>query len=285
MSAQPWTSKNRLARALANADVRVGPSPSGGRGLFTTRPLSPGDPACSYRGGTEISRARLAELHASDRALFERVNEYAVATPSGGHLYAPDLGAVGAHLINHSCGPNVRWAEWERGSLVVRALKRIPVGEELTVHYGWLGVKAAHDRLWHECRCGARLCAGTVELRLEWLEDPEDPNVIGTSLPVDEAARRFAADIVNATDRHEALLRDYAANVGEMLIGSTEKRAFDWTVYARKLQAGARAALDLCAPLADRFGPESMRRMVQIAERYQLNIPIPPPSNKLEVIP
>lgn len=189
MSSQPWTLKNRLARALANADVRTGPSPAGGRGLFTTRPLAPGDPVCSYHG-IEVSRARLAELHSEDRALFERISEYGVSTTRGGHLYAPDLSTVGAHLINHSCAPNVRWAEWERGALVVRALKAIPANEELAIHYGWLGVKAAHDRAWHECRCRARLCAGTIELRLEFLEDPEDRSTVGTSLPVEEAAVR-----------------------------------------------------------------------------------------------
>jgi SET domain-containing protein len=166
MKQKPWTARNQIASALRNAHVRIGQT-GAGRGIYATRDFAIGECVASYHGRV-IAREELAALHGSDRAQYDLVNEYAVATPSGGHLYPEDLNAIGAHLINHSCGPNAQWGEYERGALLVRATRPIAAGDEITVHYGWLGIKAAIEDRRHVCVCKAPYCTGTVELHVEW---------------------------------------------------------------------------------------------------------------------
>jgi SET domain-containing protein len=163
---KPWTARNQIGSALRNAHVCIRQT-GAGRGIYATRAFATGECVASYHGRI-IDRAELVSLHGSDRVQYDLINEYAVATPSGGHLYPNDLDALGAHLINHSCGPNARWAEYERGVLLVRATRPIAAGDEITVHYGWLGIKAAMEDRRHTCVCKAPYCTGTVELDGAW---------------------------------------------------------------------------------------------------------------------
>jgi hypothetical protein len=238
---KPWTARKQVAAALRNEHVGTRQGVAG-RGLFAARAFAPGDAIASYQGKV-IARAELAALHGSDRTLFEYINEYAVATPSGGHLYAEDVTAVGAHLINHSCGPNASWAEWEQGALLVRATRWILAGTEITIHYGWVGVKAAMEKSWHTCLCGATGCTGTIELRLEWREDDANPLQGGPFLPPEEVERRLYADIVNGVDDHERLLLRYAKNSLECVVGATSVQGVDMDAYYAKLSAAAEAAI------------------------------------------
>ena len=264
-AAKPWAERNRVASALRNEHVRAGQRQGVGRSLIAARAFAPGEYVASYQGRT-ITREGLMGLYVSDRALFEHISEYGVATPSGGHLFveAGGLDVPGAHLINHSCSPNARWAGYDCGAMLVRAVRPIAEGEEITAFYGWLGVKAAMEKAWHACACGAPFCAGTIELRVEWVAENDREG--GPRLPEEEAARRFLADIANDTDDHERLLYSYAKGSAEMTAGAKVLSPIDPTAFLEKLR--------LCANVAVRAAmrvPEdrrSERRLRQIAATY-----------------
>jgi len=265
-TAKPWVSRNRVAPALRNEHVVIGQGRAG-RGLFAARAFVPGEAVASFHGRV-IARADLLALGASDRALYERINEYAITTPSGGHLFTDDMDAPGAHLINHSCAPNAAWAEWDRGALLVRAVRPIAEGEELTAFYGWLGVKAAIEKSWHPCACGAPFCAGTIELRVEW--EVYSATEAGPWLPEEEGARRFLADIVNDTDEHEGLMFRYAKGSLEMALGAKVVSALDPSAFMEKLRSCADVAVRTARRLpASRV---SERRLRRIVAAYDLSI-------------
>jgi SET domain-containing protein len=69
------------------------------------------------------------------------------------------VGGSGAEYINHCCEPNLRACN-EGGRIFYKSCRRIMRGEELTVDYQFPrnGPKM-------RCRCGARNCRGTVNLK------------------------------------------------------------------------------------------------------------------------
>lgn len=267
--AKPWVEHKRVAEALANAGVRVGERQllSGGtlRGLYAARDFACHEPVASFHG-RRILRRDVEALHETDLALFELVTEYAIATPErDAHLYPDDLSVPGAHLINHSCAPNCKWAEWVRGAMVVRTRRRIASGEELTAFYGWLGVKAAYEAKSHPCACGAPYCAGTIELGVEYVA--LDERWGGPNLPPEEVSRRFLADIVNGVDVHEWLMRRYERESASMLIGAKSLRGVDPGAFMAKLRVGARDAVSRarCMALPSRA---SEARLREVARTY-----------------
>ncbi len=242
---KPWTERKQIVSALKNEHVRIGERelPGGARlrGLYATKDFAFGDYVAAFHGRV-ISREQLMTLHGTDRALFETISEYAVWSKSeNGHLYPEDVGRLGAHLINHSCGPNAAWGQFERGALLVRAVKPIAAGEELTVFYGWLGVKAAIENNRHPCACGATFCAGTVELYVEFNDNGDGTG--GPYLSPEEVSKRLLADIMNDTDEHEGLLLRYARESLNMIHGAEELAPLDLAAFGDKLQEGARAAV------------------------------------------
>jgi hypothetical protein len=260
---QPWTARKRVVSALRNEHVRVEERPGVGRAVFAARAFSPGECVASYQGRV-ITRAQLAVLHGSDRPLFESVTEYAVSSSSGDFLYPENLDAAGAHLINHSCAPNAQWAEYERGALLVRATRPIAEGEEITIHYGWVGIKAAKEKNWHTCVCAAPFCVGTIELRVEWVEEDGGP-----FLAEEEIARRLFADIVNDTDDHEAVLLRYARGSSEMTPdGTTVPSSLDPGAFLDKLRGCAHAAVRAALHSRTLGKTVSDRRLRQIAATY-----------------
>jgi hypothetical protein len=249
------------------------------RGLYAMRAAKPGDPVASFHGRL-ISRAELAKLFEADRPTFELVNEYAIAPPSSApqgvtpsemvHFYPHDIADVGAHLINHSCDPNCRWGSWERGAVLVRALRSIAEGEELTAFYGWLGLKGAMAGGHYACACTARFCVGTIELGVEFLREDE-ANTGGPYLPLAEVARRFFADIVNGTDCHEGLMRRYARDGHSMMVGAKVTIPIDEGAFAAKLAEGARQAIRRAHLRYSSFGPQSLseKRLGEVSRRYE----------------
>jgi len=263
---KPWTERKHITRALRHEGIRIGerqlPSGESMRGLYATRDFKPGDFVAAYLGKT-IDRTALFALHATDRARFEFINEYAALLPStNAHLYPEKLDAIGAHLINHSCRPNARWGRVEYSALLVRATRPIAAGEEITIHYGWLGLKAAIDKSQHPCRCDAPYCAGTIELMVEWIENPD--NTAGPRISHEEIRNRMLADLVNDTDEHEALLIRYADEALNSVSGIVEAAPFDAPAFYDKLCRGAEAAM---AEARTREGI-SGRRLRQLTDRY-----------------
>jgi SET domain-containing protein len=131
-----------------------------GRGVFATRPIKAGERIIEY-AGERISRAE-GNRRYSD--LVVRGHPHTLLFELDARTFI-DGGVNGndARFINHSCRPNCEAVGW-RGGIVVRALRRIRTGEELTYDYALpreKGLGAAEDRL-YPCRCGVRGCRKTI---------------------------------------------------------------------------------------------------------------------------
>jgi uncharacterized protein len=126
-----------------------------GRGCFAGHRFEAGERVIEYAG----ERIPQAEGHRryADKSytfLFELDSRTFIDGEVGGNE---------ARFINHSCRPNCK-AVGERGRIVIRALRRIRSGEELTFDYALprdASLGAAEDEL-YPCRCGARFCRGTI---------------------------------------------------------------------------------------------------------------------------
>ena len=69
------------------------------------------------------------------------------------------VGGSGAELINHSCEPNL-YSKIFKGHILYMSKREILPGEELTVDYRF---DKKIERV--ACRCGARGCRGTINLK------------------------------------------------------------------------------------------------------------------------
>jgi hypothetical protein len=269
---KPRSEADKIAAALKNKDVRVGerqlPGGQSLRGVYARRYFAPGDCVASFHGSV-VSREQLVGLFKTDPALFARIVEYGVGhKPTGGHLYPEDVDALGGHLINHSCGPNADWAEYEKGALLVRAVKPIAAGQEITIHYGWVGLKAAVEKSWHPCACGAPFCTGTIELRIEFNDYGDGTS--GPYLPPEEVARRLLADIANDTDANEQLVCRYEHESVSMLHGAKVVAGLDRSAFLEKLQLGACVAVAAAGRGQKAGFKVSDRRLREIAVAYDV---------------
>jgi uncharacterized protein len=70
------------------------------------------------------------------------------------------IGGSGAEIINHSCAPNLT-SRIMRGHILYMSNRTINPGEELTVDYLFSN-KVDHVK----CRCGARICRGTINVKV-----------------------------------------------------------------------------------------------------------------------
>lgn len=68
------------------------------------------------------------------------------------------VGGSGAEYVNHSCEPNLE-SRILRDHILYFSLREIQPGEELLIDY-----RFEKDMVTVECRCGAPLCRGTINL-------------------------------------------------------------------------------------------------------------------------
>jgi hypothetical protein len=122
-----------------------------GYGVVTTRPFKAGELTC-YGDGV---------LYTDDQ---EFDDTYALVLPgedSGlGEQFFWDL-ADQTRWFNHCCDPNSEvLSKWDHEAKTVRAwwvaLRDIPVGEEITYDYAFVGEVA------EPCSCGAKACRGLI---------------------------------------------------------------------------------------------------------------------------
>jgi uncharacterized protein len=110
---------------VAKKPYRVGRSRTG-LGLFATAPIAKGALIIAYRG-RRISHARAKELEArGNRYIFEINGRTSIDGSSRRNI---------ARYANHSCSPNA-CSDLVKGELVLRAIKRINPGDEITYDYG-----------------------------------------------------------------------------------------------------------------------------------------------------
>jgi SET domain-containing protein len=134
-------------------------SPIEGLGAFATRTIPRGTRIGEYTGEylteDEVNRRYDDDTPARATTFLFRVTDslYVDAERVGGD----------ARYINHSCDPNCE-AELEGTRIVIRAIRTIAAGAELTYDYA---LELEEDPLpsWealYACRCGAATCRGTM---------------------------------------------------------------------------------------------------------------------------
>ncbi len=117
--------RRRPAPTTADACIRVGRSRTG-LGLFATTRIEKGAFIVEYTGRL-ISHAEAVRREArGSRYMFELDERSTIDGSSRRNV---------ARYVNHSCGPNAE-ADLVRGKLILRAIKRIAAGEEITLDYG-----------------------------------------------------------------------------------------------------------------------------------------------------
>jgi hypothetical protein len=109
-----------------NPTFRVGRSPTG-LGLFATVPIEKRTIIVEYRGRRiPTKEARKYERRYASKYMFEIDSRWTVDGSSRRNI---------ARYANHSCRPNAE-SDLVAGKLVLRAIKAIRPGEEITYDYG-----------------------------------------------------------------------------------------------------------------------------------------------------
>lgn len=116
-------------------------------GCYTLKPVRRRAIVCEYAG------PRFSKKEA-DKRYRDRIVTYLFS------LGEDDIVIDGfgtAMFINHSCDPNCESAEQD-GRIVIRTLRPIAAGEELTYEYN---LHDSDDEI-GDCHCGAKECRGTM---------------------------------------------------------------------------------------------------------------------------
>ena len=122
-----------------------------GRGLVARKEFRDGSKICILKGRSRTA-AKVLQMWASD------ARRAANCIRCGSEAYLDPAGQWG-EFANHSCRPNAA-IRAERGRLVLRALRAIRAGDEVTHDYSTcLG---ADDAWTMRCNCGERGCRGRI---------------------------------------------------------------------------------------------------------------------------
>ena len=128
-------------------------SPIHGRGLFAIGEFRPGEIVC-VKGGYIFTRADLNEIAPVLGPAEIQIADHLFIGPRN-----PEERERAMIFSNHSCDPNIG----VQGQIVFVALRRIAAGEELT--HDW--ATTDDDDYVLQCRCGAKVCRGTITGR-DW---------------------------------------------------------------------------------------------------------------------
>ncbi len=120
------------------------------RGVYALEPIPPRRKVIEYTG-ERISRRETKRRGDGSLTYLFTLDDY--WTLDGAY------GGSGAEIINHSCDPNLSSCIL-KGHILYMSKRAIRRGEELTVDYRF-------DKKIEEvpCRCGARNCRGTINLK------------------------------------------------------------------------------------------------------------------------
>lgn len=124
-------------------------SPIEGGGVFATAPIGAGEVLVRW-GGHVYTTQDVLDGKTNDQTACQIDDDLYIASPPGTELKNEDL-------MNHSCDPNA----WMDDETTVSARRDIQPGEEITADYA-LWVAYPNYVTIPRCRCGTRLCRGTI---------------------------------------------------------------------------------------------------------------------------
>ena len=154
-------------KATTSPYIEVRKSVIHGTGVYAAKDIPKGATIIEYVG-------RKITKEESDR-VYERQFDRHEKDSSEGAVYIFELNAKWdidgnvswntARFINHSCAPNAE-AENTTRRILIKALRKIRKGEEITYNYGY-DIDNYED---HPCRCGAPNCVGYIADEDLWPE-------------------------------------------------------------------------------------------------------------------
>ena len=132
-----------------------------GRGVIAARSFKKGERVIEYKGALISWKAadRLPSANPDDPH-----HTFLFGLSDGKRVIDANVNGNAARWINHSCDPNCETEETEDGRVFIQAIRDIRKGEELNYDYGLVVDERITPTLkkQHECRCGAKLCRGTM---------------------------------------------------------------------------------------------------------------------------
>ncbi|MFN8572912.1 MAG: SET domain-containing protein-lysine N-methyltransferase [Gemmatimonadaceae bacterium] len=130
-----------------------------GRGAFATRAIRKGERVAEY-GGERISWKEADKRY--DDTGMGRHHTFLFAVTSRTVIDGA-VNGTDARFINHSCDPNCEAVD-DRGRIYIDAIRAIAPGEELAYDYAYErdATHTPEDEALYVCRCGSRLCRGTI---------------------------------------------------------------------------------------------------------------------------
>ncbi len=139
--------------------IRVRQSGVHGRGVFAVAPLAKGERLIEYTGEL-ITWPEALRRHPHDPAQPDHTFYFHVDDE---HVIDGKVGGNSSRWINHACAPNCI-AEEVDGRIFIHTLRAIRPGTELFFDYGLVIEERQTAKLKKrfECRCGARVCRGTM---------------------------------------------------------------------------------------------------------------------------
>lgn len=140
----------------ATASVALGPSKTGGTGVFTSKRLSRDEVIREMGVGRRITREEPLRPEEGERPEHCTVVDGRVFL-----VTSPD------RYLNHSCDPN-SWLRFEENRIVLVARRDVEAGEELTIDYL---INNAGGDSW-ECHCGTTRCRGLTGVSFFDLPEP-----------------------------------------------------------------------------------------------------------------
>lgn len=148
--ALPNRSRTRVQRCLGSLLVSIYPSPIDEEGLFAT---------CTFQLGDSICRSKGYIVNLSNKHLEPWESRISYQLSENLHFVPTcivDATVNGLAKVNHSCNPN-SYVQFDpqNSYLVLRALRDISRGEEITCDYCATETKLAHPFF---CRCGKVIC-------------------------------------------------------------------------------------------------------------------------------
>lgn len=132
--------------------MQVGPSPIAGLGLFARADIPP-DTIVSRLGGRLVTGRELRQIFAE--AAQRPSHRYVDTITVGEDLHLVLPAGQPSHYGNHSCEPNLWWAD----AYTLVARRTIGAGEEVTSDYATSTGVAGFAM---DCACGSSLCRGVI---------------------------------------------------------------------------------------------------------------------------
>lgn len=205
--------------------LKVRTSSDGYQTLTTEAPISAGEIVCIW-GGAVITEDVARSLSPEDRRYTMQIEERLFVLTTVAQKSGPDF-------INHSCEPNCGLD----GQLLLRAMRDIEAGEEITCDYA---ISESTDLHSFNCLCGSDRCRGTITGE-DWRREDVRERYSGWMSPylarkIENGGRANPSENIPALQSQTARFQMHFETSGIDML--QEADGYRHAIAARKISAG-----------------------------------------------